>query len=264
MTRAIGITRATLRDPYEAKERALERLMEWNDLRRGDVKQLPPASDWEEQAHRALGATWPCDAHAEFGALYEQIIASLRERGLQVGRDAYGGWDDGDAALARMVWCATLHTRPHDVVETGVARGITSRCILEAMERNGVGRLWSIDVPPLIESQLRDETGAAIPERLHGRWRYIEGSSRKRLPEVVDVLGSFDLFVHDSMHTTRNVGFELAQVWPVLRTNGVAIVDDVEQNSAFALFAAEHADSFFVTGKADDEHATVGVAIKTS
>jgi predicted O-methyltransferase YrrM len=260
--RALGIAQAALRDPYEAYERTRERLGEWRDEHGGNAQQLPVSPDWEERAHHAFGCPWPCDAHAEFEALYHEIITSLQARGLQTGRDAYGGWDDGDAALARIAWCATLHTKPGDVVETGVARGITSRCVLEAMERNGSGRLWSIDIPPLIESQLRSETGAAIPDRLRDRWRYIEGSSRKRLPEVVDVLGRVDMFVHDSMHTTRNVGFELARVWPVLRESGVAIIDDVEQNSALATFAQAHPDSFFVTGNADDAHATVGVALK--
>jgi hypothetical protein len=38
------------------------------------------------------------------------------------------------------------------LVETGVAHGITSRFVLEALQRNGGGRLWSIDVPPLLRT----------------------------------------------------------------------------------------------------------------
>ena len=253
-----------MRDPFEAFERALERYAEWRDEHGGNANQLPVAADWEAQTHRALGCDWPCEAHEEFTALYRDVVSSLHERGLQTGRDAYGGWDDGDAALARVAWCATLHTQPRDVVETGVARGITSRFILEAMERNGHGRLWSIDIPPLIATQLRAETGAAVADKFSANWRYIEGSSRKRLPEVVDVLGHFDLFVHDSMHTSRNVAFELSHSWPVLRDGGMVIIDDVEQNSALASFAAAHADSFFVAGDADDAQARIGVAIKAA
>jgi hypothetical protein len=33
------------------------------------------------------------------------------------------------------------------VVETGVAHGVTSRFILEALSRNGDSHLWSIDLP---------------------------------------------------------------------------------------------------------------------
>lgn len=77
-------------------------------------------------------------------------------------RGAFGGWDDGDARLGRLAWCLTRHLRPEFVVETGVARGLTTRVILEAMDRNGRGRLWSIDLPPLIAQELWEETAAAV------------------------------------------------------------------------------------------------------
>ena len=229
------MARAGARDPYEARERVFERIAEWNDDHRRRV-QPSIVRGWEEDFHRLVGERWPCSAHDEFAALYDDVTASLARRGLLVGRGVYGGWDDGDAALARAAWCATLHTRPEHVVETGVARGITSRVVLEALERSGFGNLWSIDIPPLIDTGLRAETAVAVPEHLRRRWRYLEGSSRRRLPTLVSALGRVDLFIHDSMHTTRNVAFELGQVWPALRDGGVVVVDDVERNSAFAAF----------------------------
>jgi predicted O-methyltransferase YrrM len=262
-SRSAAIVKAAVREPYEARERALENVSKRRDFRGRNARQVRPSPDWEEQLHRALGAPWPCAAHDDFEVLYAEIVTSLHTRGLATGRAAYGGWDDGEAALARTVWCATLHSRPSDAVETGVARGITSRCILEAMGRNACGRLWSIDLPPLVEPELRRETGAAVPDDRRDRWRYLEGSSRKRLPALIGVLGEFDLFVHDSMHTTRNVAFELACAWPALRPGGIAIVDDVEQNAALASFAAAHPDEFVVTGLADDAGAAIGVAVKS-
>jgi predicted O-methyltransferase YrrM len=259
--RFVGVAQAVAHDPYEARERILERLDEWRG-RRHPLAQPAIVDGWEEQLHGLLGQPWPCPAHEEFGGIYADAVASLVDRGMRVGRGAFGGWDDGDAALARTVWCATLHTRPENVVETGVARGITSRIVLEAFERNGFGRLWSIDIPPLIETDLQSETASAVPDSLRGRWRYLEGSSRKRLPALVGVLGSIDLFVHDSMHTTRNVGFELDQVWPALRAGGLVVVDDVERNSAFANFSHAHADAPTTAGMADDGRAVLAVAIK--
>ncbi len=255
------MARAVAHDPYEARERVLERLDEWKERRRAPF-QPPIVGGWEEEFHGLLGEPWPCPAHDEFSALYQEVMASLTTRGLQVGRGAYGGWDDGDAALARTAWCATLHTRPEHAIETGVARGVTSRMVLEAFERNGFGHLWSIDIPPLIETGLQAETALAVPAGLRRRWRYLAGSSRRRLPGLVSILGTVDLFVHDSMHTTRNVGFELAQVWPALRDGGVVVVDDVERNSAFAAFGGATRDWRAVAGKADDDRAIVGVALK--
>jgi hypothetical protein len=44
-------------------------------------------------------------------------------------------------------------------------------------------------------------------------------------------LGQIDLFVHDSMHTARNVRFELEPVWPALTPGGAVLIDDVERTS---------------------------------
>jgi hypothetical protein len=46
-------------------------------------------------------------------------------------------------------------------------------------------------------------------------------------------LGEADLFVHDSLHTYRNMRREFETVWPRLRTGGVILADDVERNRAF-------------------------------
>jgi hypothetical protein len=257
----MDVAHAVARDPFEARERIVERIDERRD-QRGARDQPSIENAWEEQLHGLLGEPWPCAAHQEFGSVYDDIVASITSRGMRVGRGAYGGWDDGDAALARTVWCATLHTRPSHVVETGVARGFTSRVVLEAFERNGFGHLWSIDIPPLIETDLQVETALAVPDRLRRRWRYLQGSSRRRLPALISILGNIDLFVHDSMHTTRNVAFELTQVGLALRAGGICVVDDVERNSGFAKFCRAHTDWPSTAGMADDQRAVIGVALK--
>ena len=42
-----------------------------------------------------------------------------------------------------------------------------------------------------------------------------------------------DLFLHDSLHTYRNMRRELEVAWPHLRAGGVILADDVERNHAF-------------------------------
>lgn len=75
-------------------------------------------------------------------------MRELEEKGIRVGPESFKGWNDGDAGLVRAIWCLTRHLRPSNLVETGVAHGLTSRLILEALERNEAGHLWSIDHPP--------------------------------------------------------------------------------------------------------------------
>jgi len=138
-----------------------------------------------------------------------------------------------------------LHLQPPVVVETGVARGVTSRIVLEAMNRNHQGQLWSIDLPHPVESRLHEEIGAAVPSSCRGRWTYIEGSSRRRLPSLLRSLagkhGGVDLFIHDSLHTARNTRYEMEQVLGAMAwQGGIMIVDDIGTHQAFAEFARTH------------------------
>ena len=166
--------------------------------------------DWEHQLHEILGVGWPCPAAEEFWALWPEALRPVTERGIGIGRGAFGGWGDGEPGLVRAVWCLVRHLRPAKVVETGVARGFTSRFILEALERNGCGHLWSIDRPPQ-RHDLQEQVGASVPDRLRERWSYVKGLSRQHLPGLLSRLGQIDLFIHDSSHTGHNVRFELDQ-----------------------------------------------------
>ena len=103
--------------------------------------------DCAEQLHRLLGAPWPCPESQPLDDLMTDIRALLTARGLGFGRDTYGWYADADPTLCRAVWCTVLHTRPEVVIETGVAHGVTSRIVLEALIRNDLGHLWSIDLP---------------------------------------------------------------------------------------------------------------------
>jgi predicted O-methyltransferase YrrM len=258
---AVRAARAIAAQPYEGVERTLERLAERFDRRR------PPwpyqrTGPCEERVHDLLGASWPCDEQGGFERAWDAVMADLAAGGLPVGRGAFGGWDDADVRLGRLAWCLARHLRPERVVETGVARGLTTRVLLEALARNGRGRLWSIDLPPLLEEGLADETGAAVPERLRDRWTLLRGSSRRMLGGLVAGLGRIDLFVHDSMHTTRNVRFELECAWPALARGGAALIDDVERNAATGRFLQAHPETAAAICISGDGVALIGCLVK--
>lgn len=192
-------------------------------------------SDWEHRLHSHLGVKWPCQYTSEFQCLWPEVMRELEAKGIQAGPASFKAWNDGDAGLVRAIWCLIRHLRPNHVVETGVAHGVTSRFILEALERSGGGHLWSIDLPPL-ERVWQKQVGIAIGDRYMQRWSYIKGSSRRRLPELLSQLGQIDLFIHDSLHSERNVRFELEKAWAVVKPGGALVVDDVDVNWGFQSF----------------------------
>jgi predicted O-methyltransferase YrrM len=137
-----------------------------------------------------------------------------------------------DSLLARCCYLACRLLEPAMVVETGVAYGASSAFVLKALAENGRGTLHSVDLPPLRREADRF-WGIAVPEALKGRWKLHRGSSRRVLPELLEGLEAVDLFVHDSLHTYRNMRREFETVWPYLHTGGVILADDVERNRAF-------------------------------
>lgn len=191
--------------------------------------------NWEQRLHESRRTPWPCDVTAEFWTLWQSVIKELEAKGIRPGPESFQWWNDGDAGLIRAIWCLIRHTKPQKVVETGVAHGVTSRIVLEALARNGEGHLWSIDLPPLDE-YWRKQVGAAVGDGHGERWSYIEGSSRRRLPELLSQLGQIDLFIHDSLHSERNVRFELDRVWAAIRPDGAIVVDDIDANWGFRSF----------------------------
>jgi Methyltransferase domain len=254
-----GAVRLTLQEPVDGFDRILTRV---RALGGGTpAVDYAPDAEWEPRLHALLGETWPCPVVEEFEHVWSRVEAVLRAKGLTMGRGTYGGWDDADPALARAVWCLTRHLRPAAVVETGVARGVTTHVILAALERNGGGRLWSIDLPAL-DPVLHEQIGAAVPDELRGRWSYVAGTSRRELPGLLSELGEVDLFVHDSSHTERNVRLELQRVWSVLRPGGAVVADDIDRSAGFADFVQSAPEGEALVARADDGRALIGFARK--
>jgi predicted O-methyltransferase YrrM len=263
LTGAASRGRRAIAHPSESAAYVRERLAEWRDARRPPwAYELTDAC--EERVHELAGASWPCEERLQpFEEVWAAAVADVTAAGLPVGRLSFGRWDDGDRRLGRLAWCLARHLRPRRVVETGVARGLTTRTLLEGLRRNGgAGRLWSIDLPPFVEGRAR-ETAVAVPPGLRDRWTLLSGSSRKHLPGLLRGLGRIDLFVHDSSHTARNVRFELEQVWPALTPGGAVLIDDVEKNAATGEFVRAHPDAQPVIGRSDDGDVLVACLVKS-
>jgi predicted O-methyltransferase YrrM len=165
-----------------------------------------------------------------------------------------------DIVLAELCYLTCRALRPDVVVETGVAYGITSTYILQALEQNGRGRLVSVDLPPLSRQSARF-VGIVIPSSLQHRWDLRVGVSRRVLPQLLRDVGSVDLFVHDSLHTYWNMRREFELVWPRLRPGGVLIADDVQTNPAFRELERRNPAFFTVIREAAKE-SLLGFALK--
>jgi len=236
----------------------------WDRSRLGHPPEFHVDEAWDEHLHGLLGAAWPCQQSQRLDELMAQIGVLLAARGLGVGRGTYGWYSDAEVFLCRAVWCVALHTRPEVVIETGVAHGVTSRVVLEALRRNDLGHLWSIDLPHPLDHRLHAETGVAVTDECRPRWSYLEGSSRERLPPLVAEVDHADMFIHDSLHTAKNTLFEMEQVASVMPSGGVMLVDDIGSHNGFSTFARRHPEYQTIICPSADRIGIFGIAVNAA
>jgi predicted O-methyltransferase YrrM len=133
---------------------------------------------------------------------------------------------------AWILYALLRRRRPELVVETGVANGHSSTFLLEALRRNGKGRLTSFDVEP--------GAGELVPAELRDRWDLHILPARRPGPEfgrVMRALGPFELFLHDSDHSYGWMELEFRTAWEKISPGGILAADDIDWSYAFIDFS---------------------------
>src|SRR3972149_3653986 len=114
------VARTVAGHPLESWDRAGGRLEIMRFSPAAGLVPLAVDPGWEEHLHVAVDADWPCVYSAEFETLWTDVGRELA---------LLGAGHDADPNLARTAFCAVRHLGASKVVETGVARGITSRMV---------------------------------------------------------------------------------------------------------------------------------------
>lgn len=235
---------------------------EWRQrMGRASADERDYDDDWNEHLHELIGAPWPCPEVDRLRALLDKVNALLTEKGLGTGRHTYGWYSDMEIDLLTAIWCTVMHTKPEGVIETGVAHGVSSRVVLEGLNLNDRGHLWSIDIANPINHSVHGTTGIAVTDECRPRWTYVEGESGKVMPPLVEKVGKVDLFIHDSLHTFKNTLFEMEQAASVMPKGGVMLIDDIKSHDGFATFAKRHPDYKTILVTTSDKIGAFGIAV---
>ena len=119
--------------------------------------------------------------------------------------------------------------KPKIFVETGVANGVSSYFILNAMKYNNIGKLVSIDI--------NKNVGVLLNENEKERWElFLLGrNSMKAFIERIDGL-RMDMFMHDSNHRYKWQMFEYSNILKRLEGDFIFLSDDIDSSYAFMDF----------------------------
>ncbi len=130
-----------------------------------------------------------------------------------------------------------------------------------AQSNGGVGRLWSIDLPPMM-SGWHEQSKVLVDETAWPNWTYIRGSSRRTMAPTCASIDSIDIFIHDSLHTRQTMRYEFENAWPFMRSGALLVSDDVEGNSAFVDFVTSRGVEEWFTAPKAGKAGMFGVALK--
>jgi predicted O-methyltransferase YrrM len=151
-------------------------------------------------------------------------LQALQERGV------------GGAGHIRALYFLTRWLRPERAVETGVSAGWSSAAVLQALECNGGGRLWSSDLNYARRGigDFGAYNGIMVNEGLRHRWTLHTDGDRANLPAILgDLDGEIQLFHYDSDKSYEGREWAFGQVIPRLSQDAVVVVDDIDDNDHF-------------------------------
>ena len=125
--------------------------------------------------------------------------------------------------------------KPRVLLESGVGPGSSTAFILRALQRNGSGKLVSLDLPERGSSanelavgfSQADPPGWLIHPSTRERWDLRLVDARVELPRIVAELKPIDMFLHDSLHTYEHMHFEYSNSVPAISAAGLLLSDDV-------------------------------------
>ena len=142
-----------------------------------------------------------------------------------------------------LAWYYLVRTHvPKIIVETGVSFGTSTFMILAAIERNGVGELYSIDDGAKIGLPDGTDVGYLVPGRMRKHWHLVTGDTASLLRPLLVELGMIDMFVHDSAHVEDVMSFEYEMAWGCLGPGGILASDDINTTNSWQKFTALHSD----------------------
>lgn len=184
-----------------------------------------------------------------------QLNSTREERGFSKG--IFGAQEklstiDWFAFERVLIYVLTRFRQPEVCLETGVFYGGNTAFLLNALEKNGRGKLISIDYPdsalrrdgvarhPLVgDSELYQPDltpGFLVPERLHKFWDLVIGDSHMEIPKIKSQI---DFYVHDSEHSYGFLKKEIELAYRNLSCDGCILVDDIDWSNGFISFCVE-------------------------
>ena len=138
--------------------------------------------------------------------------------------------------------------KPDKIIETGVAAGTSSEVILQAINKNNKGYLYSSDLPYYKIEQSEKFIGTVVSEELKKFWKLDIRGDHYALDDFINLCSKIDFFHYDSDKSYNGRNFAMKKVNKHFSLNAVLIMDDIQDNLFFKNFVEKENLNFKVFG----------------
>jgi len=181
------------------------------------------------------------------------------------------GWSTKQVHLD-LLYNLILEIKPKIIIETGTFEAHGTFAMAAAAHKNNNGAtIYSVDYDgdPIQDAEgnvtdkewlelrkYRDKNLTLIQEKFSNcNVNWIDGDSRKVLPEVLKKTGEWDFWYQDSMHYAEGI----RQEWDLMETSAsksaIVIFDDVSKRNGFSRwFQKEKLKEWYFSSRRDHEH----------
>lgn len=134
------------------------------------------------------------------------------------------------------------YLKPNVVLESGVSAGISTRSILEALEKNKKGELYSSDLQLYLDKK---DIGILVTDKLRHRWKLFDKGDEINLPIILNQINEIDIVYYDSekSYSGKKIFFDriLSNFTPK-----IIIVDDIDRDYWFRDFIKKNFYDYIV------------------
>lgn len=194
---------------------------------------------------------------AENATSYTEALQKLEIKGETIGLDINTINDGkrleknssvkmGGSGHIQLIYDCVKLLKAEKVLETGVAYGWSSLAILKAFYDIGSGKLYSVDMPYPRKNNEK-EVGIVVPQYLRENWVLIRKPDKPGITEALKKLnGEIDICHYDSDKSWWGRHYAYPILWKSLKSNGLFISDDIQDNLYFSKFVSNKSSSFAV------------------
>jgi predicted O-methyltransferase YrrM len=163
-----------------------------------------------------------------------EFDAALLELESRLSHQNYEAFWNLENESAWSLYALTRNLRPQHILETGVANGVSTYFLLQALRHNGTGVLHSIDT--------KSDVGRLLTKAERADWDLQVLSSafpRRSASKIFTSLPPLDLFIHDSNHSYAWMRHEFTLAALAMRPGGIIASDDCDLSYAFSEFCSD-------------------------